>query len=992
MIAAFRSRDLDHNPIVSADYSFAARPALKKNLRLQKSCSTKSKSGSLCGTIDDLVDLKQLVDDFDNGGKGGLDEDEFVSALGSKWTGYTPELLSRLFMQIDANSDGTITYEELVTFLLLKEQDSVQKRTPSKYLHKPSCTGHAEGASSNISHVCFLPSRDRYVSLTAMGHFHLWDGRGMTPVRSARDTEGKMKMASSLIYASRQNRLVVACHDGRLYFHDATSMCCDSSFRLREPAQTIANFERPVSTMVEDYVPNDRLFIGSQCGNLHVLDWHEILSGRRRFDFSAKLHDSWVEKIEWVPDLNGLLSCGADGTLLISDLGRGTCTERNRLRHPNGKGIHSLAWCSSLAAVATCGIERQILWWSPSLARPVFKLSGHTATVTEVLLDERNLQLISSSEDSVVRVWDVRTHKCVQAIEPLRGHAVSAMTLDSARNCLLTAGRQLCRYSMLVGDFDEESELTPIRAPNRNEPARKNVQVSSALVSVLGNVSFGLLISIDSGCTIRTWDLSTGNHIHSINAAQAGGEDFEDVEFTVAVLDASCRRLLTGSTDGRLRAWNLTTGQLLVTFLPPKKLLQFSSALKYVEISSIVCYRHERRSYIAAGGWSREIWIWEDDPKDGVTHVDCQQVLRGHTGDVLCISHSEPHYLVTGGYDGKILIWNLQSGSLKGKLELDKDTLSLAGLDDSALLTHKTGTHSWLRSAPVTNVLFVSKCTFISTNADGRLLAWNTSNVPCLLFELIMDRCYDANSTVSAISWNAEASTLAVGYSSGYLALWRGNDILELATETSVCLPRRRQKRLLSFQSWRVQEDPIIAIDLMKHRPSRETLVLTGAVRPDVLQLWTHNGSNVGCVGTDSWDILDATTYKRCIQDDLELSSNLSTRDGGEAFITQSADGMDQYVRGDVEDLSTQDKVVQKLKARARITLQERAKINALHSLSDELCTKTLSFLDKASAGNFKSNVRHPSLRTHEIEPLNLPILNSIVRNSKSKTSIRFTL
>ena len=30
--------------------------------------------------------------------------------------------LQRLFMQVDANSDGTVTWEELVTFLLLKDQ------------------------------------------------------------------------------------------------------------------------------------------------------------------------------------------------------------------------------------------------------------------------------------------------------------------------------------------------------------------------------------------------------------------------------------------------------------------------------------------------------------------------------------------------------------------------------------------------------------------------------------------------------------------------------------------------------------------------------------------------------------------------------------------------------------------------------------------------------------------------------------------------------
>ena len=33
-------------------------------------------------------------------------------------------------------------------------------------------------------------------------------------------------------------------------------------------------------------------------------------------------------------------------------------------------------------------------------------------------MDENNNQLISRSQDAFVRVWDVRTHRCVQVIPP----------------------------------------------------------------------------------------------------------------------------------------------------------------------------------------------------------------------------------------------------------------------------------------------------------------------------------------------------------------------------------------------------------------------------------------------------------------------------------------------------------------------------------------------------------------------------------------------
>ena len=87
-------------------------------------------------------------------------------------------------------------------------------------------------------------------------------------------------------------------------------------------------------------------------------------------------------------------------------------------------------------------------------------------------MDEGNHQLLSRSEDGYVRLWDVRTHRCVQVtgpcmcthrcvqvaepctchvsclthlscltqvIEPAKGHRVRLMAHDRLNNCLLTA-------------------------------------------------------------------------------------------------------------------------------------------------------------------------------------------------------------------------------------------------------------------------------------------------------------------------------------------------------------------------------------------------------------------------------------------------------------------------------------------------------------------------------------------------------------------------
>ena len=113
---------------------------------------------------------------------------------------------------------------------------------------------------------------------------------------------------------------------------------------------------------------------------------------------------------------------------------------RHRVSNPSGKPIKSFAWCSKHAMVATCGVERHIDWWSPAIPQPVVTLYGHAAAVEQVLMDDTNHQLLSRDTAGCVRVWDVRTHRCVQVIEPTRGQTIALMAHDASNNCLLTAG------------------------------------------------------------------------------------------------------------------------------------------------------------------------------------------------------------------------------------------------------------------------------------------------------------------------------------------------------------------------------------------------------------------------------------------------------------------------------------------------------------------------------------------------------------------------
>ena len=70
--------------------------------------------------LSELVALKRHLE-RDACYASGLAVDEFIRALGELWKQRTPQELRRLFLQIDADSDGRVTWEELLTHLLQKD-------------------------------------------------------------------------------------------------------------------------------------------------------------------------------------------------------------------------------------------------------------------------------------------------------------------------------------------------------------------------------------------------------------------------------------------------------------------------------------------------------------------------------------------------------------------------------------------------------------------------------------------------------------------------------------------------------------------------------------------------------------------------------------------------------------------------------------------------------------------------------------------------------
>lgn len=92
------------------------------------------------------------------------------------------------------------------------------------------------------------------------------------------------------------------------------------------------------------------------------------------------------------------MTASLDTTCLVIDLERGTL--RRRFSN-HTKPVYSFAWCGHNKVLASCGLERNIILWSPYSERAVASLAGHTCAIRKVIVNDHDNQLISLGVDNV---------------------------------------------------------------------------------------------------------------------------------------------------------------------------------------------------------------------------------------------------------------------------------------------------------------------------------------------------------------------------------------------------------------------------------------------------------------------------------------------------------------------------------------------------------------------------------------------------------------
>lgn len=240
--------------------------------------------------------------------------------------------------------------------------------------------------------------------------------------------------------------------------------------------------------------------------------------------------------------------------------------------------------------------------------------------------------------DSMARLWDTTTDEEVRRLDtPVVPLTSVAFSPDSRQALVAGGGHEVQGAEYLLRDgkpvprdcnlwlYDVESRRELRRFTGHKQP------INCAAFTPDGQ----RLVSASSDGTLRVWDVVTGSTLRTIEIGGKGAVR------TLAVAPDG-RRLVTGDTDSGLRLWDLETGEEEYTLRPAH-----TGAVRAVAFSP-------DGTQVFSGGDDFLVRLWQADTGALRRH------FTGHSGPVTCVAFlPDGQRAVSGSNDGTIRIWRL---------------------------------------------------------------------------------------------------------------------------------------------------------------------------------------------------------------------------------------------------------------------------------------------------------------------------------------------
>ncbi|MEC8513523.1 MAG: serine/threonine-protein kinase [Planctomycetota bacterium] len=416
----------------------------------------------------------------------------------------------------------------------------------------------------------------------------------------------------------------------------------DSTLRLWDPStgeclQTFRGHTDSVRS-VRWSVSGTRIASTSTGDALRV--WN-VLTGECQSTLTG--HEDAVSCFAWSPDGTRIVSVSEDSTLRIWDASTG---ERS---HPLGgheARVWSVTWTGDGTRLVSASADRTLRTWNPSTGECVHTLDGLGREVGSVAWNPDGTRVLSGSSDGMLRIQDPSTGESVHALDGLTNVAAGS----GSRVAWSPAGSRVAATiweadgiatTLRIWDASTGECLHSIEA-NRSMAGEGAAALVSLAASVAWNPDGTRIVTAPEEGALRIWDASTGECLHAL-------EGHEGSVGSVAWNPTGT--LLAFGAQGDIRVWDPSTGELLRT-------------LEDHEIGHGPVAWNPAGTHIASTAEDNALRIWD------VSTGERQHILEGHDGPVSTLAWNPAGTrIVSGGQDKTLRVWDPVTGECLQTLE-----------------------------------------------------------------------------------------------------------------------------------------------------------------------------------------------------------------------------------------------------------------------------------------------------------------------------------
>jgi WD40 repeat protein len=398
--------------------------------------------------------------------------------------------------------------------------------------------------------------------------------------------------------------------------------------------------------------------------------WREGRDPRHLITIRGSLPEP-VRRVFFSPDGRWMANAGDENTARVWDLASGT--ERLAI----SERVQWVEFSRDGNRMVTHGAENYVTTWDLTQGRRLKVLRGHLTVVDAAGLSGDGRLVASAEVNGIVKVWSAgpgrelaqdRAWQQACAYSP-DGRLIAncpwheGVVIRSARS-----GRELLRIhphneGFLSVAFSPDSRRL-VAAGSQKTAKVWDLETGQLLLRLRGHrrqlytavySSDGRRIATGSyDNTAKVWDAHTGEELLTLPMDPVGGYALKGLFNFVRWLefDAKGERLLTGSTDGKARVWNLVTGQLMATFVGGEPGPGGGKAH----------FLPDQRRLIT--GFSSRIRVWDLPTGRLVTEATGRGADRGwdfsRDGQRRFTASAEASFSTPGSGHGTIEIWDME--------------------------------------------------------------------------------------------------------------------------------------------------------------------------------------------------------------------------------------------------------------------------------------------------------------------------------------------